>query len=84
MPYNMCMLKGFPTTLAKNTTLFPFGVWFANANNTLCCRRGQRYEYLQHGDWDIHRSRRADHCGTAKVGLRRSRQWNLEYVLTAD
>jgi hypothetical protein len=26
----MCVLKGFPTTLAKSTTSFPFGVWFAN------------------------------------------------------
>jgi hypothetical protein len=31
VPYNMCVLKGFPTTLAKNdTTAFPFGLWFAN------------------------------------------------------
>ncbi len=30
-PYNMCVLAGFPTTLAKNaTTGFPFGLWFAN------------------------------------------------------
>jgi hypothetical protein len=30
-PYNMCILKGFPTVLAKNaTTGFPFGLWFAN------------------------------------------------------
>jgi len=29
-PYNMCVLKGFPTTLAKTSTAFPFGVWFAN------------------------------------------------------
>src|SRR4029077_13890016 len=30
-PNNMCVLKGFPTTL-KSTTSFPFGVWFANPN----------------------------------------------------
>jgi hypothetical protein len=33
-PYNMCILKGFPTSLAKSTTpppSFPFGVWFADA-----------------------------------------------------
>jgi len=31
VPYNMCILAGFPTTLAKNaTTGFPFGLWFAN------------------------------------------------------
>ncbi|MCU1490914.1 MAG: hypothetical protein JWM85_2319, partial [Acidimicrobiaceae bacterium] len=31
-PYNMCILKGFPTTLAKSkaSTAFPFGVWFAS------------------------------------------------------
>jgi hypothetical protein len=27
-PYNMCILKGFPTAL-KATTSFPFGLWFA-------------------------------------------------------
>jgi hypothetical protein len=27
----MCILKGFPTVLAKSTTWFPFGIWFANA-----------------------------------------------------
>ena len=27
---NMCILKGFTTTLAKSATLFPFGIWFAN------------------------------------------------------
>jgi hypothetical protein len=29
VPYNMCILKGFPTAL-KSTTSFPFGIWFAN------------------------------------------------------
>src|SRR4029077_5776965 len=27
---NMCILQGFPTTLAKTSTAFPFGIWFAN------------------------------------------------------
>jgi hypothetical protein len=31
VPYNMCVLKGFPTNLAKTATSFPFGVWFADA-----------------------------------------------------
>ncbi len=31
-PYNMCVLQGFPTTLAKTSTAFPFGIWFANAD----------------------------------------------------
>jgi hypothetical protein len=30
-PYPMCILNGFNTALAKNTTnVFPFGLWFAN------------------------------------------------------
>ena len=28
-PYNMCILKGFPTAL-KSKTSFPFGIWFAS------------------------------------------------------
>jgi hypothetical protein len=31
VPYNMCILKGFPTTLAKTSTSFPSGVWFADS-----------------------------------------------------
>jgi hypothetical protein len=33
LPSNMCILKGFPTTLAKGATDasdYPFGIWFAN------------------------------------------------------
>jgi hypothetical protein len=33
LPSNMCILKGFNTTLAKTSTdSLPFGLWFANAN----------------------------------------------------
>jgi hypothetical protein len=41
VPYNMCVLKGFTTTLAKNTTTsFPFGVWFANATTLYVADEG--------------------------------------------
>jgi hypothetical protein len=30
VPTNMCILKGFPTNLATSTTMFPFGMWFAD------------------------------------------------------
>jgi hypothetical protein len=39
-PYNMCILKGFPTVLAKKATSFPFGVWFANANTLYVADEG--------------------------------------------
>jgi hypothetical protein len=38
-PYNMCILKGFPTAL-KSKTSFPFGVWFANANTLYVADEG--------------------------------------------
>jgi hypothetical protein len=39
-PYNMCVLKGFPTNLAKTATAFPFGVWFANAKTLYVADEG--------------------------------------------
>jgi hypothetical protein len=40
VPYNMCILKGFPTTLAKTPTSFPFGVWFADAKTLYVADEG--------------------------------------------
>src|ERR1700730_8889630 len=40
VPYNMCILKGFPTTLAKTATSFPFGVWFADAKTLYVADEG--------------------------------------------
>jgi hypothetical protein len=40
VPFNMCVLKGFPTTLAKTATSFPFGVWFADANTLYVADEG--------------------------------------------
>ena len=41
-PYNMCVLKGLPTVLAKAkppaVINYPFGIWFANPTDAL--RRG--------------------------------------------
>jgi hypothetical protein len=38
-PYNMCILKGFPTAL-KSKSAFPFGIWFANANTLYVADEG--------------------------------------------
>jgi hypothetical protein len=40
VPYNMCVLKGLPTTLAKTSTAFPFGVWFADARTLYVADEG--------------------------------------------
>jgi hypothetical protein len=40
-PNNMCILKGFPTTLAKTSTnSFPFGIWFANPDTLYVADEG--------------------------------------------
>jgi hypothetical protein len=39
VPYNMCVLKGFPTAL-KSKTSFPFGIWFANAKTLYVADEG--------------------------------------------
>jgi hypothetical protein len=41
VPYNMCILQGFNTVLAKTTTdVFPFGIWFANATTVYVADEG--------------------------------------------
>jgi hypothetical protein len=42
-PTNMCILSGFPTTLAKNATNandYPFGIWFANPDTLYVADEG--------------------------------------------
>ncbi len=42
-PYNMCILKGFPTSLANSETVtpsYPFGIWFANADTLYLADEG--------------------------------------------
>ena len=39
VPYNMCILKGFPTAF-KSKTSFPFGIWFADANTLYVADEG--------------------------------------------
>jgi hypothetical protein len=41
-PYNMCILAGFPTTLASASSgvSFPFGIWFANADTVYVADEG--------------------------------------------
>jgi hypothetical protein len=45
LPSNMCILAGFPTTLAKNlaTPAAPFGLWFANADTLYVADEGDQF-----------------------------------------
>ena len=45
LPNNICILSGFPTTLAKNlaTPAAPFGLWFANADTLYVADEGDDF-----------------------------------------
>jgi len=42
VPYNMCILKGFPRLIAKSKSgvSYPFGIWFANATTLYVADEG--------------------------------------------
>jgi hypothetical protein len=82
-PYNMCILKGFTTTLAKSTTnSFPFGIWFANATTLYLADEGN-------GDATFSNGTFTTAAGQTTAGLQKwvfdatSGQWKLAYVLSA-
>jgi hypothetical protein len=51
LPSNMCILKGFPTTLAKSATQFPFGLWFANADTLYVADEGNGTDTYANGQY---------------------------------
>jgi len=83
-PYNMCILKGFPTTLAKSTTSFPFGVWFANATTLYVADEGN-------GSAKFDATSNTFSAAAAQIaaGLQKwvfdttAQTWKLAYVLSA-
>jgi hypothetical protein len=82
-PYNMCVLKGFTTTLAKTTTnSFPFGVWFANATTLYVADEGDGTNTFSGGTY-------TDAAAQTTAGLQKwvfdsaAGQWKLAYVLSA-
>jgi hypothetical protein len=81
-PYNMCVLRGFPTTLAKTATSFPFGIWFANPDTLYVADEGN-------GD-NTYSATTGLYTGAAAqttAGLQKwvfdGTQWNLAYTLTS-
>jgi len=83
-PNNMCVLRGFNTVIAKNTTnIFPFGIWFADANTLYVADEGDGYA----GGLDLY-----SHAGAQQLaGLQKwvfdstlsPPQWKLAYTLRA-
>jgi len=80
-PYNMCILRGFPTAL-KSATSFPFGIWFANPRTLYVADEGN-------GD-NTYSTTTGTYTGAAgqtTAGLQKwvfnGQEWNLAYTLTA-
>jgi hypothetical protein len=78
VPYNMCVLKGFPTALSS-TTSFPFGIWFANDHTLYVADEGDGYE----GGLDLY----THAASQTTAGLQKwifdstAGAWKLAYVL---
>jgi hypothetical protein len=90
LPSNMCILAGFPTTLAKKlptppaaapsgTTSYPFGLWFANANTLYVADEGDGYN----SGTDLY----THAAGQTTAGLQKwvfnstTKQWQQAYVI---
>jgi hypothetical protein len=74
----MCILNGFNTVLAKTTTnVFPFGVWFANANTLYVADEGDGYA----GGLDLDTHAAAQTNAGLQKWVLQSGVWKLAYVL---
>jgi len=80
-PYNMCILKGFPTALSS-TTSFPFGVWFANANTLYVADEGNGKNTYSAGTNTYTKAAAQTTAGLQKWVFNDT-QWNLAYTLKA-
>ncbi len=91
-PTNMCILKGFPTTLAKNAPktgtagafYYPFGIWFANSTTMYVADEGSgdaTYSSTTGGSLGEYTIA----AGQANAGLQKwsfnGTEWVLDYVL---
>jgi hypothetical protein len=81
LPSNMCVLKGFNTTLAKTTTnAFPFGLWFANADTLYVADEGNDTTTFSGGTYTAA-------AAQTTAGLQKwvfdGTQWKLAYTLQA-
>ena len=82
-PYNMCILKGFPTTLVKNaTTGFPFGIWFASPDTLYVADEGDGVN-----TFDTATGQYTDAAAQTTAGLQKwvfnnaTGSWQLAYTL---
>ena len=83
LPSNMCILKGFPTDLAKNATDasdYPFGMWFANPTTLYVADEGSGDNAYANGSYTAA-------AASTTAGLQKwvydsaAGEWELAYTL---
>src|SRR5271165_3280173 len=83
LPSDMCILKGFPTALAKSATDasdYPFGIWFANPTTLYVADEGAGDNTYANGSYTAA-------AASTTAGLQKwvynatAGQWQLAYVL---
>jgi hypothetical protein len=83
LPTNMCVLKGFPTALAKGATDasdYPFGLWFANPDTLYVADEGSGDNAYSGGTYTA--AAASTTAGLQKWVLDKATgQWNLAYTL---
>ncbi len=84
-PYNMCILAGFPTSLAKATTpapMYPFGLWFANKDTLYVADEGDGSNAYSTATGTY-----TDAAAQTTAGLQKwvfnGTSWTLAYTLSA-
>jgi hypothetical protein len=78
----MCILQGFPTTLAKTATAFPFGLWFANADTLYVADEGNGTNTYSTATGTYTAAAAQTTAGLQKWVFNGT-SWTLAYTLTA-
>jgi hypothetical protein len=83
-PLNMCVLNGFPTGLAKNSTAAPFGIWFANATTLYLADEGNGTATFDAASNTFIAAAAQTSAGLQKWVLNTTTNtWSLAYTLSA-
>jgi hypothetical protein len=80
-PFNMCILKGFPTAL-KSKTAFPFGLWFANATTLYVADEGNGDATFSASSGTFTKAAAQTTAGLQKWVFN-GISWNLAYTISA-
>src|ERR1700677_1596359 len=76
----MCILKCFPTELAKSTSSFPFGIWCANSDTLYVADEGNGTNTFSGGEYTAA-------AAQTTAGLQKwvfnGTEWKLAYTLPA-